>query len=105
MSNVTTPLSDLEIANKVVMQPITTIAKEAGIPEDALELYGKYKAKIDVTQLKNQTADAKVVLVTAINPTPAGEGKSTVTVGLADALHQLEQNVIVALLSSRPHAH
>ncbi|WP_010286023.1 formate--tetrahydrofolate ligase [Kurthia massiliensis] len=97
MSNVTTPLSDLEIANKVVMQPITTIAKEAGIPEDALELYGKYKAKIDVTQLKNQTADAKVVLVTAINPTPAGEGKSTVTVGLADALHQLEQNVIVAL--------
>lgn len=97
MSNVTTPLSDLEIANKAVMQPITAIAKEAGIPEDALELYGKYKAKIDVTQLKNQTADAKVVLVTAINPTPAGEGKSTVTVGLADALHQLEQNVIVAL--------
>jgi formate--tetrahydrofolate ligase len=97
MSNVTTPLSDLEIANKATMQPITAIAEAAGIPEEALELYGKYKAKIDVTQLKNQTADAKVVLVTAINPTPAGEGKSTVTVGLADALHQLQQNVIVAL--------
>lgn len=97
MSNVTTPLSDLEIANKATMQPIGDIAKAAGIPEDALELYGKYKAKIDVTQLKNQTADAKVVLVTAINPTPAGEGKSTVTVGLADALHQLNQKVVVAL--------
>lgn len=97
MSNVTTPLSDLEIANQATMQPITEIAEAAGIPEEALELYGKYKAKIDVTQLKNQTADAKVVLVTAINPTPAGEGKSTVTVGLADALHQLKQNVIVAL--------
>lgn len=97
MPNVTTPLSDLEIANKATMQPIGDIAKAAGIPEDALELYGKYKAKIDVTQLKNQTADAKVVLVTAINPTPAGEGKSTVTVGLADALHQLNQKVVVAL--------
>lgn len=97
MSNVTTPLSDLEIANKATLQPIAAIATQAGIPEDALELYGKYKAKIDVTQLKTKKADAKVVLVTAINPTPAGEGKSTVTVGLSDALHALNQNVVVAL--------
>lgn len=97
MSNVTTALSDLEIANKATLQPIAAIAMQAGIPEDALELYGKYKAKIDVTQLKTKKADAKVVLVTAINPTPAGEGKSTVTVGLSDALHALNQNVVVAL--------
>lgn len=97
MSNVTTALSDLEIANKATLQPIAAIAMQAGIPEDALELYGKYKAKIDVTQLKTKKANAKVVLVTAINPTPAGEGKSTVTVGLSDALHALNQNVVVAL--------
>lgn len=97
MSKVTTALSDLEIANKATLQPIAAIAMQAGIPEDALELYGKYKAKIDVTQLKTKKADAKVVLVTAINPTPAGEGKSTVTVGLSDALHALNQNVVVAL--------
>lgn len=99
MSNMipTKPLSDLEIALQSTMRPITSIAEKAGIPEDALELYGKYKAKIDTTQLNHLQADAKVVLVTAINPTPAGEGKSTVTVGLSDALSQLEQNVMVAL--------
>lgn len=91
------PLTDLEIANQAVMQPITAIAKAAGIPEDSLEQYGRYKAKIDPLKITPHGEDAKVVLVTAISPTPAGEGKSTVTVGLADALHQLNKNVVVAL--------
>ncbi|MGE7094258.1 formate--tetrahydrofolate ligase [Lysinibacillus sp. NPDC048646] len=91
------PLSDLEIASQAVMKPITEIAKAAGIPEDALEQYGRYKAKIDPLKITAHGEDAKVVLVTAISPTPAGEGKSTVTVGLADALHQLNNNVFVAL--------
>ena len=90
------PLSDIEIANNATMKPITEIAEKAGIPLDALEQYGRYKAKIDTSKVTG-AADAKVVLVTAINPTPAGEGKSTVTVGLADALRQLEQRVMVAL--------
>ncbi len=91
------PLSDLEIASQAVMKPIIDIAEAAGIPEDALEQYGRYKAKIDPLKITAQGEDAKVVLVTAISPTPAGEGKSTVTVGLADALHQLKKNVVVAL--------
>jgi formate--tetrahydrofolate ligase len=91
------PLTDLEIASQAVMKPIIDIAKAAGIPEDALEQYGRYKAKIDPLKITAQGEDAKVVLVTAISPTPAGEGKSTVTVGLADALHQLKKNVVVAL--------
>lgn len=90
-------LSDLEIASQAVMKPITEIAQAAGIPEDALEQYGRYKAKIDPLKIDAHVADAKVVLVTAISPTPAGEGKSTVTVGLADALHHLNKNVMVAL--------
>ncbi len=91
------PLSDLEIASQAVMKPIIDIAEAAGIPEDALEQYGRYKAKIDPLKITAQGEAAKVVLVTAISPTPAGEGKSTVTVGLADALHQLKKNVVVAL--------
>ncbi|MEY9976773.1 formate--tetrahydrofolate ligase [Lysinibacillus sp. RC79] len=91
------PLTDLEIASQAVMKPITEIAKAAGIPEDALEQYGGYKAKIDPLKITAHGEDAKVVLVTAISPTPAGEGKSTVTVGLSDALHQLNKNVVVAL--------
>ena len=90
------PLSDIEIAKNATMRPITEIAENAGIPLDALEQYGRYKAKIDTSKITGAT-DGKVVLVTAISPTPAGEGKSTVTVGLADALHQLEQRVMVAL--------
>lgn len=97
MTTTNQPLSDLEIANQAVMKPITEIAKDAGIPEDALEQYGRYKAKIDPLKITAHGEDAKVVLVTAISPTPAGEGKSTVTVGLADALHQLNKNVVVAL--------
>jgi len=80
-----------------VIKPITEIANAAGIPEDALEQYGRYKAKIDPLKITAQGEDAKVVLVSAISPTPAGEGKSTVTVGLADALHQLDKKVMVAL--------
>jgi len=93
---VTKTLSDIEIANSVEIQPITNIAKIAEIPEESLELYGKYKAKIDPLKITG-TEKGKVVLVTAISPTPAGEGKSTVTVGLADALKRLNQKVMVAL--------
>ena len=93
---VTKHLTDLEIAAAFKMEPIQAIATRAGIPTDALEQYGHYKAKIDISKIPGE-ANGKVVLVTAISPTPAGEGKSTVTVGLADALHKLQQNVIVAL--------
>ena len=89
-------LNDLEIAAKAKIEPIVEIAKRARIPEDALEQYGKYKAKIDISQITNE-ASGKVVLVTAISPTPAGEGKSTVTVGLADGLQKIGQSVVVAL--------
>ncbi len=89
-------LTDIEIANNAEIKPISFIAKNAEIPEDALEPYGRYKAKIDPLQITGNKA-GKVVLVTAISPTPAGEGKSTVTVGLADALKRLNQNVMVAL--------
>ena len=89
-------LSDLEIASQATIRPITEIAKAAGIPEQAVEQYGRYKAKIDPLQISSP-ANAKVVLVTAISPTPAGEGKSTVTVGLSDAIRQLGKNVMVAL--------
>lgn len=90
-------LSDLEIANKATLQPIGDIAKKAGIPEDALEPYGHYKAKIDINKIQKNGQKGKVVLVTAMSPTPAGEGKSTVTVGLADAFNHLNKNVMVAL--------
>ncbi|BAK17024.1 formyltetrahydrofolate synthetase [Solibacillus silvestris StLB046] len=90
------PLSDIEIANKATMKPILEIAENAQIPLDAVEQYGRFKAKIDTSKISGE-ATAKVVLVTAISPTPAGEGKSTVTIGLADALHQLDKRVMVAL--------
>ncbi|MFP3919007.1 formate--tetrahydrofolate ligase [Lysinibacillus telephonicus] len=92
----TKPLTDLEIATKAKLKPITDIADSAKIPFEALEQYGKYKAKIDATKIIGKPT-GKVVLVTATSPTPAGEGKSTVTVGLADALNQLKQKVMVAL--------
>ncbi len=93
---VTKPLTDLEIASKANMKPITAIAAEAKIPEEAVEPYGRFKAKIDPSHIPGDST-GKVVLVTAISPTPAGEGKSTVTVGLADALKQLNKSVMVAL--------
>lgn len=90
-------LSDLDIANQATLQPISEIAEKIGIPNDALEPYGHYKAKIDIAKLKDNGEKGKVVLVTAMSPTPAGEGKSTVTVGLADAFHELGENVMMAL--------
>ncbi|MCJ1656115.1 formate--tetrahydrofolate ligase [Staphylococcus sp. NRL 16/872] len=90
-------LSDLDIANQSELKPIGEIAKKAGISEDALEQYGHYKAKIDINQIKPKDNKGKVVLVTAMSPTPAGEGKSTVTVGLSDAFNELNKNVMVAL--------
>ena len=90
-------LSDLDIANQSTLQPIGDIAEKVGIPADALEPYGHYKAKIDINQVKQKENKGKVVLVTAMSPTPAGEGKSTVTVGLSDAFNQLKKNVMVAL--------
>ncbi|MEJ7483846.1 formate--tetrahydrofolate ligase [Staphylococcus hominis] len=90
-------LSDLDIANQSELKPIGDIAKKAGIPELALEQYGHYKAKIDINQVQSKEEKGKVVLVTAMSPTPAGEGKSTVTVGLADAFNELNKNVMVAL--------
>ena len=91
--------SDIQIAQESVMTNISELAAQAGIDEQYLELYGKYKAKIDYRLLKDKadTPDGKLVLVTAISPTPAGEGKTTTTVGLADALHKMGKNVFAAL--------
>ena len=91
-------LSDIEIAQQCKMQPITEIAKKAHIDEKYIEQYGKYKAKIDPALLKEtDREDAKLVLVTAITPTPAGEGKTTTTIGLADGLSKIGKDVTVAL--------
>ena len=90
--------TDIEIAQACTMRPITEIAKIAGVDEKYLELYGKYKAKIDYNLLREtDRKDGKLILVTAINPTPAGEGKTTTTVGLADGLRRLGKNTLVAL--------
>ena len=91
--------TDIQIAQEAVMDNITDIAKAAGIDDSYLEQYGKYKAKVDYKILKDMenTPDGKLILVTAISPTPAGEGKTTTTVGLADALHALGKNVFAAL--------
>lgn len=93
------PLSDLAIAQQADMLPIKQIAEKLGLQEDDLDLYGKYKAKLsfDLLEQVKTRADGKLVLVTAINPTPAGEGKSTVTVGLGQALNRLDKQAIVCL--------
>ena len=91
-------LTDIEIAQQCKMKPITEIAKTAQVDEKYLEQYGKYKAKIDLSLLKEtDKEDGKLILVTAITPTPAGEGKTTTTVGLADGLRRIGKNVTVAL--------
>ncbi len=91
-------LSDIEIAQSAKPDNIRTIAADIGIDEKYVEQYGNYKAKIDYSILGDRTnADGKLILVTAITPTPAGEGKTTTTVGLADAMKKLDKNVIVAL--------
>ncbi len=90
--------SDIEIAQETTMLPIMEIAKTAGVDEKYIEQYGKYKAKVDYNILNEvKKEDGKLILVTAINPTPAGEGKTTTTVGLADGMKKLGKNVIVAL--------
>ena len=90
--------TDIQIAQECVMAPITEIADKAGIDDKYLEQYGKYKAKIDYNLLKeSDRPDGKLILVTAINPTPAGEGKTTTTIGLADAMQRLDKKVMVAL--------
>ena len=88
-------MTDIEIASSVVKRDIRDIIKYLGINEEDAMLYGKYKAKIDYT--KNTNSDGKLILVTAINPTPYGEGKTTVSIGLADALHKLNKKVCLAL--------
>ncbi|KRK34303.1 formate--tetrahydrofolate ligase [Loigolactobacillus bifermentans] len=95
-------MSDIEIAQaneQKEMQPITTIAAKVGLQEQDIERYGDYKAKIKLTAFENQPlpADHKLILVTSINPTPAGEGKSTVTIGLGDALNKLGAQTMIAL--------
>ena len=91
-------LSDIEIAQNTKMKPITEIAKIAGVDEEYLEQYGKYKAKVDYALLKKSNRkNGKLVLVTAITPTPAGEGKTTTTIGLADGMRRIGKNCVVAL--------
>ncbi|MFC2647852.1 MAG: formate--tetrahydrofolate ligase [Coriobacteriaceae bacterium] len=89
--------SDIEIAQEIPMLPITEVAKKAGLSADQLELYGNYKAKVDIRSLKDKPRKGKVILVTAINPTPAGEGKTTTSVGLEDALCKLGKNALLCL--------
>lgn len=91
-------LSDIEIAHRCQMKPITEIAEKAGIEEKYIEQYGRYKAKIDLSIMEeNNRPNGKLILVTAITPTPAGEGKTTTTIGLADGLSRIGKNVTVAL--------
>lgn len=92
-------LSDIEIANSVQMKPIKEVAEKLGIAEDALSLYGNYKAKISAGQLEGlkDKPDGKLILVTAISPTPAGEGKTTTSVGLVDALAAIGKKAVIAL--------
>ena len=89
--------TDIEIAQAAEMLPIDAVAEKAGIDKELLEHYGKYKAKLDITGLKNAPRKGKLILVTAINPTPAGEGKTTTSVGLADALVKKGKNAMLCL--------
>ena len=89
--------TDIEIAQSTPMLPIAQVAERAGIDESLLEYYGKYKAKLDIRSLKDAPKKGKLILVTAINPTPAGEGKTTVSVGLSDALSRLGKRTLLCL--------
>jgi formate--tetrahydrofolate ligase len=91
-------LSDIEIAQSVKPKHILEIAKEAGIDQKYLEQYGNNKAKVDLSLIEeSKKPNGKLILVTAINPTPAGEGKTTTTIGLSDGLKKIGKNVVVAL--------
>ena len=89
--------TDIEIAQEATLQRVNDIAAALGIPEEAVENYGRYKAKIDPLALKDLPEKAKLILVTAITPTPAGEGKTTTSVGLTDGLRKIGKNAVVAL--------
>lgn len=89
--------TDIEIARQATLIPITEVAKNAGVPDEALIPYGKYKAKIDRDLLQTGDKQGKLILVTAINPTPAGEGKTTTSVGLSDALHRIGKKALLCL--------
>ncbi len=91
--------TDIEIAQGAILEPITEVAERCGIPEEELELYGKYKAKLSEDYIRSlqDKRDGKLILVTAINPTPAGEGKTTTTVGLGEAFGRLGKNAVIAL--------
>lgn len=91
------PMSDIEIAQQAELWPIARVADTLGITDDELIPYGRHMAKVDVTRLADRPRKAKVVLVTAINPTPAGEGKTTTSVGLADALRRMGKSSVLAL--------
>ena len=93
-------MTDIEIAQSAEMQVINKIADKIGIPDKYVENYGKYKAKVDYRYLQNELKDkedGKLILVTAINPTPAGEGKTTTTIGLGDALNKMGKKTIIAV--------
>ena len=90
-------MTDLEVARSVTLRPIGEIAAAAGIPAEAVEPYGRFKAKIDLDWLGRQPSRGKLILVTAVNPTPAGEGKTTTSIGLADALNRTGRTAVLAL--------
>ena len=92
-------LTDVQIAQSTKMMPIKEVAQKIGLSEDDLELYGKYKAKISLETIKRleNHKDGKLVLVTAINPTPAGEGKTTTMIGLSQGLNSLGYKTVVAM--------
>ena len=91
--------TDIEIAQSIELKPIVDVVEKLGISYDDLELYGKYKAKLSFDKIREVEANpvGKLILVTAINPTPAGEGKSTITIGLADALNKIGKKTIIAI--------
>ncbi|HBG67625.1 MAG TPA: formate--tetrahydrofolate ligase, partial [Kandleria vitulina] len=92
-------LTDVEIAQQTKMEPIAEVAAKLGLSDDDLELYGKYKAKVSLDTLKKveNNENGKLVLVTAINPTPAGEGKTTTMIGLSQALNLMGKKSVVAM--------
>ncbi|HNJ81526.1 MAG TPA: formate--tetrahydrofolate ligase, partial [Methanoregulaceae archaeon] len=90
--------TDIEIAQSASIRPVTEVAQKLGLKEDDLELYGKYKAKLPLSLIdEKKAARAKLILVTAITPTPAGEGKTTTSIGLAQGLNQLGKRATVVL--------
>ena len=91
-------MTDLQIAKRVQLKPITDIAKSFGVDPDKIEMYGKYKAKIPLSFInKKKAKQSNLILVSAISPTPAGEGKTTISIGLSEALNQLNKKTTVVL--------